>query len=68
MAVVIDWAATFEERRRILDQVDDAIADIRRLFAPNKQKRGRRQLRLPLEEPRKSSGKALAPVANPRGR
>ena len=40
MAVVIDWAATFEERRRILDQVDDAIADIRRLFAPNKQKRG----------------------------
>jgi len=31
----------------MLDHVDEAIADIRRLIAPMKQKRRRRQLRLP---------------------
>jgi hypothetical protein len=45
--------AQIEERRSRLDQVDQAIAAIRRLFAATKQKRRRRQLRLPLAEPRK---------------
>ena len=55
MALVIDLTAMLDERRRILDQVDQAVADIRRLFAPLKQKRRRRQLRLPLAEPRKKA-------------
>jgi hypothetical protein len=41
--------------RARLDQVDQAIAEIRRLFAPTKQKRRRRQLRLPLAEPEKKA-------------
>ena len=53
MALVIDLAVTLEERRLILDRVDQAIADVRRLFAPTKQKRRQRQLRLPLAESRK---------------
>ena len=55
MAVVIDLTVTLEERRRMLDQVDQAIADIRRLLPPRKQKRRQRQLRLPLAEPRKKA-------------
>jgi hypothetical protein len=39
----------------MLDQVDQAIADILRLLPPRKQKRRRRQLRLPLAEPRKKA-------------
>jgi hypothetical protein len=55
MALVIDLTATLEDRRRMLDQVDQAITDIRRLFPPRKQKRRQRQLRLPLAEPRKKA-------------
>ena len=55
MADVTDLVAEIEERRARLDQVDQAIAAIRRLFAPMKQKRRRRQLRLPLGEPRKKA-------------
>lgn len=55
MALVIDLTATLEGRRRMLDQVDQAIAEIRRLFVPMQQKRRRRQLRLPLTEPRKKA-------------
>jgi hypothetical protein len=53
MANVTDLAAKINERRRRLDQVDQAIAEIRRLLTPRKQKRGPRQLRLPLAEPAK---------------
>jgi len=53
MTDVTDLVAQIEERRARLDQVDQAIAEIRRLFAPTKQKRRQRQLRLPLAEPRK---------------
>jgi hypothetical protein len=52
MAVVIDLTVMLEERRRMLDQVDQAIADIRRLLPPRKPKRRQRQLRLPLAEVR----------------
>ena len=55
MADVTDLVAQIEERRARLDQVDQAIAEIRRLFAPTKQKRRRRQLRLPLAEPEKKA-------------
>ena len=55
MADVADLVAQIEERHAGLDQVDQAIAEIRRLFAPMKQKRRRRQLRLPLAEPRKKA-------------
>ena len=55
VALVIDLAPTLEERCRMLDHVDEAIADIRRLIAPMKQKRRRRQLRLPFVERRKKS-------------
>ena len=55
MAVVIDLTVMLEERRRVLDQLDQAIADIRRLLPPRKQKRRQRQLRLPLEEVRKKA-------------
>ena len=34
MATVIDLATVFEERRRMLDQVDAAIADVLKLFVP----------------------------------
>ena len=57
MAVVIDLTGMLEERRRMLDQVDQAIADVRRLLPARKQKRRQRQLRLPLTEPRKGSGR-----------
>ena len=57
MAHVIDLTVTLEERRRMLDRVDQAIADIRKLLPPRKHKRRQRQLRLPLAEPGK---KALA--------
>jgi hypothetical protein len=50
MALVIDLTVMLEERRRVLDQVDQAITDIRRLLPPKKQKRRPRQLRLPLAE------------------
>jgi hypothetical protein len=53
MTDVTDLVAQIEERRARLDQVDQAIAEIRRLFAPTKRKRRRRQLRLPL--PRKKA-------------
>jgi hypothetical protein len=53
MAVVIDLTVTLEERRRILDQVDQAIANIRGLLPTTKPKRRQRQLRLPLAEPKK---------------
>lgn len=39
MALVIDLAVTLEKRRRMLDQVDQAIADFRRLLPRTKQKR-----------------------------
>ena len=55
MADVTDLVAQIEERRARLDQVDQVIAEIRRLFAPTKRKRRRRQLRLPLAEPRKKA-------------
>jgi hypothetical protein len=55
MALVIDLSATLEERRRMLDQVDQAIADILRLLPPRKQKPKQRQLRLPLAETRKKA-------------
>jgi len=55
MTDVTDLVAQIEERRARLDQVDQAIAEIRRLFAPTKRKRRRRQLRLPLAEPRKKA-------------
>ena len=55
MALVTDLAPMLEERCRVLDQVDQAIADIRRLFVPMKQKRRRRQLRLPFVERRKKA-------------
>ena len=55
MALVIDLTVTLEERRRMLDQVDQAIADIRRLFPPRKRKRRQRQLRLPFAELRKKA-------------
>jgi hypothetical protein len=53
--MVIDLTVTLEERRRMLDQVDQAIADIRGLLPPRKQKRRHRQLRLPLAEPRQKA-------------
>jgi hypothetical protein len=40
--------AKIDERITRLDQVDQAIADIRRLCPPRKHKRSARQLRLPL--------------------
>ena len=55
MADVTGLVVQIEERRARLDQVDQAIAEIRRLFAPTKQKRRRRQLRLPLAEPEKKA-------------
>ena len=55
MADVTDLVAQIDARRARLDQVDQAIAEIRRLFAPTKQKRRPRQLRLPLAEPRKKA-------------
>ena len=55
MADVTDLVAQIEERRARLDQVDQAIAEIRRLLVPTKQKRRRRQLRLPFAEPRKKA-------------
>jgi hypothetical protein len=66
MADVTDLAAKIEERRRRLDQVDQALAEMRRLLqhqereavvTARKQKRGPRQLRLPL--PIKGRGKRL---------
>jgi len=53
--MVVDLTVTLEERRRMLDQVDQAIADIRRLLPPRKQKRRHRQLQLPLAEPRQKA-------------
>jgi hypothetical protein len=51
MAPVIDLAVMLEERRRVLDQVDQAIANVRRLLPPpKKQSHSARQLRLPLVE------------------
>lgn len=58
MADVTDLAAKIEERRRSIDLVDQALAEVRRAAAATgtrgrrdrakKQKRGPRQLRLPL--------------------
>ena len=48
-----DLVVTLEQRLLMLDQVDQAIADLRRLLPP-KPKRRRRQLRLPLAPPAKS--------------
>jgi chromosome segregation ATPase len=58
MADIIDLAAKINERNRRLDQVDQALAEMRRAAAAagtrgrrdraKKQKRGPRQLRLPL--------------------
>lgn len=51
MALVVDLTVILEERRRVLEQVDQAIADIRRLLPPpKKQTRRPRQLRLPLAD------------------
>jgi hypothetical protein len=53
MAPVTDLPTILEARYRMLDQIDQAIAEIRRLFAPLKQKRRQSQLRLPFAESRK---------------
>jgi len=42
--IATDLAAKFEERRRLLDQVDQAIAEIRRLV---RRERNRKQQQLP---------------------
>jgi hypothetical protein len=66
MAGVTDLEATINERRSRLDQVDQALAEIRRLAAaakgheavvvtPRKRKWRPRQLRLPLTEPGKKA-------------
>jgi hypothetical protein len=51
-----DLMVTLEQRLLMLDQVDQAIADLRRLFPPKQKRRQRRrrQLRLPLAPPVKS--------------
>lgn len=68
MALVIDLTGMLEERRRVLDQVDQAIADIRRLFPPpRRQTRRPRQLRLPLADPTKKA-KARRAYHSSRGR
>ena len=51
MADVTDLVAKIEERGTRLDQVDQAIAEIRKLLPPRERKRWPRQLRLPLAEP-----------------
>jgi hypothetical protein len=54
MADVTDLAAKIEERRRRIDQVDQALAEMRKAAVgmrghrAKKRKRGLRQLRLPL--------------------
>jgi hypothetical protein len=53
MAPVNDLPTILEGRHRLLDQIDQAIAEIRRLFAPVKHKRRQSQLRLPFAESRK---------------
>jgi hypothetical protein len=63
MAGVTDLEATINERRSRLDQVDQALAEMRGLLqqqgqeaiavTPRKRKRRPRQLRLPLTEPGK---------------
>ena len=53
MAPVTDLAAKIEERAKRLDQVDQAIAEILRLFRPKRKRQPRGQLRLPLAEPEK---------------
>ena len=40
MAVVIDLTVMLEERRRMLDQVDQAIADVRNSFQPGNRSDG----------------------------
>ena len=49
-----DLAARIEERVRRLDQVDQAIAEILRLFRPKRKRQPRGQLRLPFAEPEKA--------------
>jgi hypothetical protein len=51
-----DLMVTLEQRLLMLDQVDQAIADLRRLFPPKQKRRHRRrrQLRLPFAPPAKS--------------
>ena len=51
MADVTDLVAKIDERGTRLDQVDQAIAGIRKLLPPTKRRRWPRQLRLPLAEP-----------------
>jgi hypothetical protein len=48
MGAFTDLLAKLDERCTRLDQVVEAIADLRRLCPPRKQKRSIRQLRLPL--------------------
>jgi hypothetical protein len=47
MGTLTDLLAKLDERCTRLDQIVEAIADIRRLCPPRKQKRSMRQLRLP---------------------
>jgi len=57
MAPVTDLPTILEARYRMLDQIDQAIAEIRCRFAPVEQKRRQSQLRLPFAEPNeKGSG------------
>lgn len=61
MRPLTDLLAKLDERCTRLDQIVEAIADIRRLCPPRKQKRSARQLRLPfLGRTKKSSRKAAA--------
>ena len=61
MIALTDLLAKIDERRIRLDQVDQAIADIRTLCPPTKRKRSGRQLRLPFAErtkkPRRQAAK-----------
>lgn len=47
MGAFTELLAKLDERCTRLDQIIEAIADIRRPFQPTKQKRSTRQLRLP---------------------
>jgi hypothetical protein len=47
MGAFTDLLAKLDERCTRLDQIVEAIADIRRLCPPRKEKRSARQLRLP---------------------
>jgi hypothetical protein len=55
MSALTDLLAKLDERCTRLDQIIEAIADIRRSFQPTKEKRSVRQLRLPFSSRTKKS-------------